>query len=553
MSAPAKQANATMIRREALFRDRWTAFGENNGILEISGKLKANELKQFDIFKDYDDDFLESISQDISLARWQKDAILFEEGSYIDVAFYIVEGSVNVYLSGGQNKSELGLPIFDVSRTMAVLDQDGQAKKAGGAKSGETIYQTRIRQASQHRDKIPLLSAMDFDLPLGKRSTLGVGEIFGEIGALNGWPQSVTAKTASACTFIQIRLPALRELKENAEHFKNMVDRAYRERALSSQLQSTPLFQSCDPAFVEKFIPKVKLISLKPNKILTTAGKPADALFLIRSGFLKLTMHSGESDLAVTYLSKGMTLGEVELLIDGVENWRFTASSVGYTELVKISKADFDELIRRYPEIESKLWESTVERIRESGYNRKHVNQSEFIEFALEQGLVEGNSILLVDLETCTRCDDCVKACADTHGGRPRFIREGEKYDKFLITRACYHCRDPVCLVGCPTGAIRRANFGDVVEIDETICIGCSRCANKCPYDAITMFDTSTIWPMDAIPKENRGEQRKVASKCDLCYTSKSGPACVKNCPNGSAIRVGTMADFRKLLAKVLA
>jgi Fe-S-cluster-containing dehydrogenase component/CRP-like cAMP-binding protein len=540
-----------MIRRKALFNDRWTAFGENNGILKISGKPAADKLKRFDIFKNYDDGFLESISQDISLARWRKDAILFEEGSYIDVAFYIVEGSVNVYLRAGGNKSELGLPIFDVSRTMAVLDQDGQAKKAGAAKPGETIYQTRVSEASRHRGKIPLLSAMDFDLPLGSVTTLGRGEIFGEIGALNGWPQSVTAKTASECTLIQIRLPALRELKDNGEHFKNLVDRTYRERALYSQLQLTPLFQSCDPAFIEKLMPKIELISLKPNKILTTAGEPAGALYLIRSGFLKLKMHTGESDLAVSYLSKGMTRGEVELLIEGVDDWRFTASSVGYTELVKISKADFDALLHRYPEIESKLWESAVERIRESGYNKKHVDQSEFIEFALEQGLVEGNSILLIDLETCTRCDDCVKACADTHNGRPRFIREGEKYRNFLVTRACYHCRDPVCLVGCPTGAIRRANVGDVVEIDEAICIGCSRCAKKCPYDAITMFDTGTVWPMDAIPKENRGEQRMVASKCDLCYTSKSGPACVKNCPNGSAIRVGTMDDFRKLMAKV--
>ena len=44
---------------------------------------------------------------------------------------------------------------------------------------------------------------------------------------------------------------------------------------------------------------------------------------------------------------------------------------------------------------------------------------------AMDTGLIHGESVLLIDLDTCTRCDDCVRACADTHGGMPRFIREG--------------------------------------------------------------------------------------------------------------------------------
>jgi Fe-S-cluster-containing dehydrogenase component len=38
-----------------------------------------------------------------------------------------------------------------------------------------------------------------------------------------------------------------------------------------------------------------------------------------------------------------------------------------------------------------------------------------------------------------------------------------------------------------PTGAIRRASVGDVVEIIDNLCIGCKACANNCPYDAIVM------------------------------------------------------------------
>ena len=35
----------------------------------------------------------------------------------------------------------------------------------------------------------------------------------------------------------------------------------------------------------------------------------------------------------------------------------------------------------------------------------------------LDQGLQEAQSLLVLDLAKCTRCDECTKACADTHRG----------------------------------------------------------------------------------------------------------------------------------------
>ena len=255
----------------------------------------------------------------------------------------------------------------------------------------------------------------------------------------------------------------------------------------------------------------------------------------------------GAGRATVTYLSKGMTVGEVELLIDGVEEARFTVTSVGYGELVRIGRRDLFEALRAVPAGERELWRRAVDRIKETGARLADPRSSRFVEFALDRGLVEGSSILVMDLDRCTRCDDCVRACADTHGGRPRFVREGERYDNLLIARSCYHCRDPVCLVGCPTGAIRRANVGDVVEIRDEVCIGCATCHDNCPYGAIVMHDTGEAWPDDALPKALRGTPRAVASKCDLCHSSPAGPACVRNCPQHCASRVGSVDEFRAL------
>ena len=539
----------TLFRRVEQYKDRWSSYGSGTGILNISDKLSANELKRYELFQDYDERFLEQISPDVSVARWEKESVLFEEGSFVDIAFFVVQGEVAVYLAklqGGEPSSSR--PIFDEFHTVALTK--GSLSPAGlePAQAASTHY--RRSQAQETAGELAFLSTMDFDLPGATVYRLGEGEIFGEIGALNGWPQSVTAKTLSDCVLVQIRVPALRLMKLKSEAFKQRVDATYRKRSLFPQLKASPLFGGCTDSFIAELVESVDLVSCRPDQVVTEEEAPVDAFYLVRSGFLKVSQRVGEGRAAVSYLSKAMTVGEVELLVQGIDQWKFTVSSVGYSELVKISRKEFLRVIQAYPEIEQELWRSAVGRIKEAGASKRNPGQSEFIEFSLNKGLVEGNSILVIDLNVCTRCDDCVRACADTHGGRPRFVREGDRYDNLLITKACYHCQDPVCLIGCPTGAIRRANVGDVVEIKDNICIGCGTCVNNCPYDAIVLHDTGKLWPDNALPKTLRGTERMLASKCDLCYTSKTGPACVRNCPHHCAFRIGSVEEFQQLLRR---
>jgi Fe-S-cluster-containing dehydrogenase component/CRP-like cAMP-binding protein len=398
--------------------------------------------------------------------------------------------------------------------------------------------------------EITLLATMDFDLPRGHSTRLGRGEVLGEIGAMSGWPQSVTARTATACRLIQVRVPALRLMKRKSKALKERLDKRYRERSLAAQLKGTPLFAGCNDLVMEALKDSVELVSLEPGEALLQEGDKADAVYLVRSGFLKLSQAFEAGTLSVSYLSKGMTLGEVELLIDGIDSWQVTAESVEYTELVRIPWDIFERVIDSDSRLRQQLWTTALERIEESGAARRHIPQAEFVQIALDNGLVQGSSILAIDLNACTRCDDCVKACADTHGGRPRFVREGNRYENLLIAKSCYHCRDPVCLVGCPTGAIHRAGVGDVVEIDEEVCIGCSTCFRNCPYDAIVMWETGESWADDMVPEGLRGKDRQSASKCDLCLETGHGPACVSNCPQGCAYRVGSLEEFRALLEK---
>jgi len=109
-------------------------------------------------------------------------------------------------------------------------------------------------------------------------------------------------------------------------------------------------------------------------------------------------------------------------------------------------------------------------------------------------------------------------------------------------------------MADCPPNAIKRGADGEVV-IDET-CIGCGNCQRNCPYGVIRMDakpppkaslfswllfgagpgpgEASYAWRK----KHTDPEQAKVAIKCDMCSGIEGGPACVRACPTGAAIRV---------------
>ena len=535
----------TLLKLEEQYRDRWGSLDEEAGILSISDRLRPQELKPIPIFKDYDDKFLEEISPDISLVTWAKDSVLFEEGTYLDLAFYIKSGAVDLYLEQQEKSVSIKEPIFDTSRTGRFEVSQQPAQEPEG-----TVWVDTADKQDTTEKTITYLCTMDFNLSPGETKLLATGDIFGEIGAMSGWPQSLTARTASECALVQIRVGALRKMRRRSKAFQSKLNEVYRERELFSQLKLIPILLDCDDSVIELLKEKVDLVSYEPGETIIKEAEPASEFFLVRSGFVKLSQRLAEGEIAVSYLSKGMTLGETELLSGERKEWSYRASSVEYCDLVKIPQGDFKSILKLSPEMERRLWKATIDRVKEVGANRADISRSEFINTALQRGLVQGTSIMVIDLDVCTRCDDCVRACTATHGGRARFVREGDKYENFQIAKSCYHCLDPVCLIGCPTGAIHRANVGETVEISDDLCIGCKACASNCPYDAIVMHDMEQAWPSDMVPKRLRDKPRIVASKCDLCHETGHEPACVSNCPHGCLNRTESIQEFQDLIQR---
>lgn len=112
-------------------------------------------------------------------------------------------------------------------------------------------------------------------------------------------------------------------------------------------------------------------------------------------------------------------------------------------------------------------------------------------------------------------------------------------------------------MTDCPPDAIRRAPNGEVYIEDS--CIGCGNCERNCPYGVIQMAGNKEPapnllrWlltgkgaaPGDRQPIDASASQKK-AVKCDMCKDLDGGPACVRACPTGAALRMAP-AEFVSL------
>ena len=105
----------------------------------------------------------------------------------------------------------------------------------------------------------------------------------------------------------------------------------------------------------------------------------------------------------------------------------------------------------------------------------------------------------------------------------------------FRSANACMHCADPVCMIGCPTGAIHRNGFGGQVVINQATCVGCQICAANCPYEAIRMVEIRDEAGNFMVDKDYKPILK--ATKCDLCATQWGGPACERACPHDALTR----------------
>jgi len=262
-----------------------------------------------------------------------------------------------------------------------------------------------------------------------------------------------------------------------------------------------------------------------------------------------LSRDIGGRDVVLSYVPAGNYIGELGLM--GDRKRMDSARASVRTETISIGKDAFLGLLEREPGLREQVQAQVQRRIQEETELASRPQSGDVLTFFMEQGLGESTDVLIIDESLCVGCNNCEKACAETHDGTSRLDREaGASFAFMHVPISCRHCEHPHCMKDCPPDAIHRAANGEVF-IDDS-CIGCGNCVSNCPYGVIQLAHKPPKKPglmnwllfgagpgpgEDKSAKAN-GDAQKKAVKCDMCKDIHGGPACVRACPTGAALRL---------------
>ena len=205
---------------------------------------------------------------------------------------------------------------------------------------------------------------------------------------------------------------------------------------------------------------------------------------------------------------------------------------------------------------------------------------------------------LMVDLNKCTGCNNCVVACTSENNVavvgkeevKNRRIMHWMRIDRYYSDEPenprvfhqpvmCQHCDNAPCENVCPVSATMHSNEG-LNQVAYVRCIGTKYCINNCPY-RVRRFNWYKFVKNDKFDFNQNSElsrlvlnpdvtvrERGVVEKCSFCVqriqekkmeAKLEGrplvdgdilPACVQSCPSGALV-FGNMNDPESKVSKL--
>ena len=385
------------------------------------------------------------------------------------------------------------------------------------------------------------------------------GTIFGEVGLISGRRRGATIRAAEQTVCMELSRTAALKLLATAPSANRAVNRITIERQLL-QIFGPGLSKED----VVELVDRSELVDVRAGATVIEEGAEDKDLYIIQRGSMIVEKNIGGHPVFLSYLPAGSFFGEMAV-IDGSKRTATVKAAIK-SSVVKFPGEAFTALLERKPELRERALDVMSGRrevtafieSQKASFGSAVDMYSQTARFLIDNGLGEATDVLLIDEKLCVGCDNCEKACADSHEGLSRLDREaGTTYAHLHVPTSCRHCEHPHCMADCPPNAIKRGPDGEVF-IDDT-CIGCGNCQRNCPYGVIRLDakppkkpgllqwllfgrgpgpgEASYSWRKKKI-EESGKEVPKTAIKCDMCSGIEGGPACVRACPTGAAIRV---------------
>ncbi len=381
--------------------------------------------------------------------------------------------------------------------------------------------------------------------------TAATSDTFGEDALLaDGAPRRMTATAATSATIAQLPVGLLWRGagRAGAAALAEREMRLWRRRATADLLATMAATRELPESERELLLDAVVHVTRDRGETIYAAGDASDGLYLVVDGLVQLQQAAADAIGVRAYLLPGDGFGDEDALA-GLPR-TLSAVAMGKSRLLLLPTAALRTAVDRNPRVLQRLRRIETDREGQQAaiMAEADARSTQHVFHDLYRMQI-ARSLLVIDQQSCVRCGHCAWACADVHDGVARLVRRGDKVlttvgeveQSLLVVNSCQHCKNPACMIDCPTGAIGRDPGGEVFIRDD-LCTGCGNCAKACPWENIRMA------PRHRPGSGPSATATHLATKCDLCrdYT---GPACVQACPTSAITRLDPNRDVAEIAA----
>ena len=209
-----------------------------------------------------------------------------------------------------------------------------------------------------------LEAVLDTEHGTQRLAVIEAGGVIGEIGLLAGGTRAATVRAVTDCQVAEMRADGLRQLlSAHPSHGEDLARRAT-ERLRRTQVigHFSRLFGVIDPEVLGVVEELVEWVTVPAGSRLFAQGEEGDAAYLVAAGRLRAFRQTGGVEVELGEIARAELVGEMSLL-DG-EPRGAAVYAVRDSQLIRFSRAAYDELLQRYPRVGLEVAQVVLQRSR---------------------------------------------------------------------------------------------------------------------------------------------------------------------------------------------
>ena len=203
---------------------------------------------------------------------------------------------------------------------------------------------------------------------------LSDGSVFGEMALVSNEPRSATVRALSHVDLLELSRADLEKQAQQVESIGQALKKFTRSRMLSNLMALSHVFRALPHEERHAVLDRFISMAVKKGQVIIEEGRKGIGLFVVLRGEAEVKKREGNTLVPLALLREGDVFGEISLIKDIPTTATVIAARDG--EFLFLSRKEFENRVRRNPELWRTLSDISEERLKETA---RLMSETEFL------------------------------------------------------------------------------------------------------------------------------------------------------------------------------